>query len=213
MAHPPVAQQPRLPLKGRIAYESRTGCRLGRHLHPVVRIGGRGLSAPVLLGLHLALEAGLIHLTPVLPRDQPREVDGEAEGVVEFEGVGSVDGALGGDGDEQVIHPAEALLEGAEEGLLLFAHDADDEVELLQQLGEYRGELFRQLRHESAEQGFAVVEVGMVVADRTPEDAAHYVARPRVGGQLPVGDGEADGADMVGNDTEGHVGTPVAAGV
>ena len=95
--------------------------------------------------------------------------------------------------------------EGAEEGFFFFANHLGDEFLLCGQLGIGAAHLLHERGHEQAEEGVATTEEGVGITHGATEDAANDVAGFGVGGQLSVGDGEGDGAQVVGDDAHGHV--------
>ena len=105
----------------------------------------------------------------------------------------------------------DAAGEGAEEGLFLFEDDALYEFLLLLQFGELVSELADEGGDEGVQEGFGEAEEGVAVADGAAQYAAYDVAGLDVGRQLAVGDGEADGAQVVGADSHGDVGILVLA--
>src|SRR5690606_22036714 len=73
------------------------------------------------------------------------------------------------------------------------------------QFGKNVFELFCKHRHQLNEQGMLIVEVGVVITCCPTQDAAYHVTCTCVRWQLPVCNGEADSADMVGQYTKCYV--------
>ena len=61
--------------------------------------------------------------------------------------------------------------------------------------------------NEAANEGFALVEEGVSVANCTTQDATNHITSFRVGGKLSVCDGERDGAQVVCDNAHCHVGS------
>ena len=95
--------------------------------------------------------------------------------------------------------------EGAEEGFFFFANHLGDEFLLCGQLGIGAAHLLHEGGHEETEEGVATTEEGVGITHGATKDAADDVAGFGVGGQLSVGDGEGNGAQVVGDDAHGHV--------
>jgi len=158
-------------------------------------------------------EGGEVHADALFAGDQLREVDRETERIVEFEGVLARNKLLAfafGSGDH-AVQQVDARGERAQErGLLLLDHFFDQSL-LGLQLGELAAHLPDQSGNQAAERRLGKAEVGVAVAHGAAQDAADDVARLDVRGQLPVGDREGDGAQVVGHDAHGHVALLVLA--
>ena len=200
-AHLPVAEDPCLSFQFIVPGEDRFP---GAQLGPVARLHGGGRAAAVLLLLQLGLEAGHVHLHPLLAAHQLREVDGEAVGVVQLEGLvaGELLPALG----DQLLQALGALFQRAQEALLLLLHHVHDQLLLLLQLGELATQLTHQHGHQLVQEGLLQPQEAVAVAHGTPQDPPDHVARPGVSRQLPVRDGEGDGPQVVGAHAHGDVG-------
>ena len=174
---------------------------------PVVRLDGGSVAGALLLLLHLGVEGGLVHLESLLVADELRQVERESVGVKQGEGlhaVHSVAALLLGLGYDALEH-GDARGKRAQEGFLLLLHDALDEVLLCLQLGVGVAHLLHECRHEAVHESAPLAQEGVGVAHGAAQDAADDVARLGVGGQLPVGNAEGDGAQVVGYDAHGHV--------
>ena len=106
------------------------------------------------------------------------------------------------------VEEVDALVEGAEETVLLLLDHAGDELALGWQLGIGSAHLLDQDIDEAEHKGLFLTEEGVGVADGTAQDAADDVASLGVARQLAVGDGESHGAQMVGHHTHGDIDLP-----
>ena len=137
-----------------------------------------------------------------------REVEGEAVRIEEGECLFAVHGVAA------CLHglfnhafkQRDACREGAEEGLFFFFHHAADECLLRRQFGIGAAHFFHEGGQETVEEGFALAEEGVGVAHGAAQDAADHVACLGVRGQLPVGNREGNGTQVVGHYAHGHVG-------
>ena len=177
----------------------------GDEFLPVVIFDGGGGAGTVLLGLKAAGEAFHVNGPTLLGGHELREVDGEAVGVEQLEGEVAVDGAGLFGAADIFLEAADAGGEGAQEGLLLLEDDAGDELLLLGKLGVLVSHLLDEGGDELVDEGLLESEEGIAVAHGTAQDATDDVSCLGVGGQLPVGDGERDGAEVVGDDAHGDV--------
>ena len=145
--------------------------------------------------------------------DELSEVKRETVGIKEGEDFlaihDSLPGSLGFRHDS--FKETDAGGEGAEETLFFFLHDSSDEHLLCFEFGIGVTHFFHKSGNEFAEEGFALSEESVGVANGTAKDATNDVARLGVGGQLTVGNGEGDGAKVVSDDTHGDVGAFVLA--
>ena len=172
--------------------------------HPVAELVGGGVAGAFLLLLQLHVEALDVYGVALFGRDQFREVDGEAVGVIEHEGVGAGHHLGSGVLGHVVFEHADTAVQGAQEGVLFFLDHIGDELLLGLQFGIGLAHIGHQLGDEAAEEGLGEAQEGVAVAHGAAQDAADDVAGLHVGRQLAVGDGEGDGADVVGDDAHGH---------
>lgn len=158
--------------------------------------GGAGAFA---LFFHECFEAVRVDGELAFFRQQGGEVDREAEGVVELEGEVAGDFALrGGFGIEEVEATVECFVEG---GFFAVQRVLDG----LGACGEFRedgGHLFDEGVDEFRKEGFHEAELA-AVADGAAQDAAEDIVAAVVARQDAVRNGEAEGADVVGDDAEG----------
>ena len=181
---------------------------------PVAVFHGGGIAGTLLLLLHLDVELLLINGKAVLTADELREVEGEAVGVEEAEGLDAVQDELGvgcwvlGVGlyfCHGFVEQGDTLVEGAQEAVFLFLDDLGDELLLGLQLGEGVAHLFHQGGHETVEESFFLSEEGVGIAHGTAQDAADDVACLCIRGQLTVSYREGNGTQVVCTDTHSDV--------
>ena len=156
--------------------------------------------------LKTLLETFHIHIPSFLGGHELSEVDGEAIGVEQLESESAVDGLAASVGTHIVFEAADAVGKGFEERLLLFENDAPNQLVLFLQFGI----LITHLAHQSVDQlidkRLFETEEGITVTNGTAQDAADDVAGLGVAGQLAVGNAEAHGTEVVGNNAHGHIG-------
>ena len=153
--------------------------------------GGGAAARPLALFLHQLLEAAVVDREALLGEQLLGQVVGEAEGVVELEGVLGVDprGPLLLRLGDQLLEQLGAALEGAAEALLLVGDPALDRLALGRELGVgVAHDLDRALR-EAAQPGGLEAERAALL-DRAAHDPAQDVAAVFVGGDDAVGDQE-----------------------
>ena len=205
LLHGALAQQPGpLHLKGVIPLEGHFLVTVGED-RPVSELVGGGVTGALFLLLKLRIETFQVHLVAFFGSDELRKVDGEAIGVIEHEGVGAGDHPGVGIFGHVVFQHADAAVQGAQEGVFLLADDILDEFLLGGELRIGLAHIGHQLRDEAAEERLGKAQESVTVADGAAQDAADDVAGLHVGRELPVGDGEGDGADVVGNHAHGHL--------
>lgn len=93
-----------------------------------------GVARPLALLVHLGLEALFVNGHVALARDELREVEREAVGIVENEGLVARDAALG---HSDVVEQLQAPVECAGKALFLVFYDFKYDFPLLFELGEY----------------------------------------------------------------------------
>ena len=164
---------------------------------PVAELVGCGVAGAVLLLLEVLVEAVQIDLEAVLGGDELRQVDREAIGVIELEGVLAADELAVCCPFHTLVHQLDAAVEGAQEGHFFLADDVFDELLLLGELRVGLAHIGYELWHELAQERFVQAEEGVAVADCAAQNPSDDVAGLDVGRELAVGDGEADGADVV----------------
>ena len=178
---------------------------------PVAELVGGGIAGTLLLLAELHLEAFEVYGVAVFGCDKLGKVDWEAVGVVEHEGVHSADylgvGGLG----HVLVHELDSAVQGAQEGIFLFADDGFYEFLLADELRVGFAHIADKLRHEAAQERLAEAEEGVTVAHCTAQDAADHIAGLVVARQLAVGNGKADGADVVRNHAHCNVGLRIGA--
>ena len=205
LVHLAVAQDPGLAFQLVVAGEHHFVAFM--HLCPVVRADGGIVAGACLLLLHFLFKAGNIHFQAFFPQHQFGQVEREAVSIVEYKGIGSVQGVLafGFELAYQLLQEAFAGFEGFQECVFLFADYFLDKSLLLVQFGEVAAHLLFEDVHQFIDEGIVEVQEAVAVAYGTAQDAADHVAGLVVGRQLPVGNGEADRPHVVGNDPHGHI--------
>ena len=158
---------------------------------------GRGARL-LTLARHRRAEARLVDADAALAADVGRQVQREAEGVMQLEGGLAVDAAALGERRLQDLH---AVGDGLEEALLLLAQHVGHAHGLAPQLRVGVAHAGGQRRDQLVEEGPARAEL-VAVADRAARDAAQHVAPALVARDHAVGDGEGAGADVVGDDLQ-----------
>ena len=165
-----------------------------------------GLPGPGLLLLHQGVEGGLVQLHALVLHHLDGQVDGEAVGVIQLEGVRPGEGLLppGLVPFQHLPEDLQAAVDGLGEVLLLHPDDLGDIVLALPQL--------RIVALVLVDDGVAhLIQEGVVhpqqlaVAGGPAQQTAEHIAPALVGGEHAVTDHEGGGADVVCDDPEGHV--------
>ena len=178
---------------------------------PVAEGVGGGVAGAFLLLAELGVEAVDVDLKPVFGGDELGQVEGEAVGVVEPEGVGPGDDARGRALLHAVVEQLDAPVEGAQECQLLLADYALYEFLLLCEFRIGLAHVAHELADEPAEERLREAEEGIAVAHGPAQYAAYHIACLDIRGELPVGYAERDCAYVVGDDPHRHVGLLVLA--
>ncbi len=169
-------------------------------------IGAAGGAGALALLLHQSLERGLIDRHALIRRHLFREIEREAVGIVEFEGVGAGEHglALFLMGGKHTGEDSHAAVDRAGEVFLLGADDAGDILLPLGKLGVSAAVL--------VDDGIAdLIKERLLLAEQTSvaggaaEQTAQHVAAALVGGENAVADHKGRRADVVGDDAERHV--------
>ena len=169
-------------------------------------VGAAGGAGALALLLHQSLERGLIDRHALVGGHFLREIQREAVGIVELEGVGAGEHglALFLVGGEHTGKDGHAAVDRAGEILFLGADDAGDILLTLGELG-VSAAVF-------VDDGIAdLIEERLLHAEQAPvaggaaEQTAQHVAAALVGGENAVADHKGRRADMVGDDAERHV--------
>ncbi len=167
--------------------------------------------------LHLLVVAGQVDGEAFFLGHLAGDVDEEAVGGVQVEHLVAAQhlatglaGLLGDLGEQ-----AHAAVEGAEEGLLLIDQHALDLGLALAHLGEGVAHGFRHRGNQLVQERLAGAQVLAAVAFGAAQDAAHHIAALLVAGGGAIGQGEGQGADVVGHHAVGgvaHVIEPAGVG-
>ncbi len=174
--------------------------------------GSRAACAGLLCG-HLGVEALYVDGHTVVLEDELGKVERESVGVIERECLYSryLVLALGLGGLHGVVEQTDAVLKGAQEGLFLLLDDAHDELAVGRELGVCVAHILDERVDEAVHECLLLLQEGVCVAHGPAEDTTNDVSGLGVRRQLVVGDGECYGAQMVGDDTHGHVDMAVLA--
>ena len=165
-----------------------------------------GLSGPLLLLLHQLTETLLVNGQALVGRHLDGQVDGEAEGVVQAERVGAGEHllALGLVLRQQIGEDLHAAVDGAGKVLLLGADDLGDIALFLTHIRVFALIDLHDGIHHLIKEGVVHAQE-LAVPGSPPQQAAHDIAAPLVGGQDAVADHEDGGPDMVGDHAQGDV--------
>ncbi len=159
----------------------------------------RGCARALALPLHCRLEAGVVHAHTTLARDVGREVDGEAERVVELEhGLAFEHPVFAGQRAFQDLH---AVLQRLGKTLLLLQQNLAHAVLCLCELGISSAHRVREIVHDAVEERCRPPEL-VAVADGAANDAPEHVTPALVRRNHAVYDQERRRADVVRNHLE-----------
>ena len=139
--------------------------------------------------------------------NQLREVEREAVGIVEGEGIDAAQGLASGSVQlfHLLIQKADTRLQRAEESVFFFLDNLFNQDLLGNQFGISIAHLLDQHRQELIHERLFLSEERISVTHGTAQDAADDVARLGIRRQLPVGDGESHGTQVVGHDAHRYV--------
>ncbi len=176
-------------------------------VHRAAGLAGAGVGAgPLALLAHERGEALAVHLDALLGGHLQGEVDGEAVGVVEEEGLLARErtAALGLDLGDGGVQDGGALAQRRAEGVLLAGRLAGDP---LVGLGDLRVAGRHAVAGDRQEFGQGPVLVAELAhrADGAAQDAAQYVAAALVAGGGAVGEQHQGRTDVVGDHAQPHV--------
>ena len=187
--------------------------KLGRmnfvEFHPVLCFDSGGGTRTGLLLSQTLLETFHIHQQSLFGGQQLGEVDRETVGIKEFKSEVAGHGLSSGQLGAVVLKLDNTRLQGLEERSLLFGNNFLYQNLLGFEFRELRAHLRHEVFHQRVDEGLVEAEESVAIADGAAQDAADDIARARVGGQLPVGDGETHGAQVVGHYAERDVGLVV----
>jgi len=189
---------------------------LAGDIEPLVTVEGRRRTAVVersrhpelagstrlllLLG-HGRVESGDVDAHPALAADIRRQVEREAEGVVQLERRGAVEDALTRQAREFALEDAHAMLDGFEEAHLFLAQDVGNTRLLADQLGIRRTHFGDEIGHQPVEESRPRTEL-VAMPDGASDDAPQDVATALVARYHAVGNQERTGADVIGKHTQ-----------
>ena len=167
-----------------------------RDLRAEVRTAPTPAARTLALLLHGGVEAGAVDRHAPLGGHLDGQVDREAEGVVQAEGIGAGDDAAGGD---QLGQPSRAGLEGARELLLLGVDGGED---LVATLAQQRVRVAHEVDDDAARlaQERATDAQQAPVTHRAAHDPAQDVARALVRRRHALGQQERHRPRVIGDD-------------
>ena len=180
---------------------------------PVRVLDGSGITGTLLLLLHLDIELGLVDCEAIFATDQFCQVEGEAVGVEETEGLNAIEFSLAI--SLQLLHSLveqrDSLVEGAQEGIFLLLHHLRDELLLGLEFWEGIAHLGHQSGHKFIEESFFLTKEGVGITDCTTQDTTDHIACLCVRRQLAIGNRERNSPQMVCTDSHGHVDTSLTS--
>ena len=175
--------------------------------HPVARLDSRSVAGAVFLFLHLNIESCDVYAQSFFVTDQLRQIERESVGVEKRENLGSVNNSFPFATslfDDTVEH-RDARSQRAQERVFLFFHHAGYQRLLRPQFGICATHFLDKRGHQAIHESLFLTEEGVRITYRPAQDATDDVAGLCVGRELAVGDGESDGAEVVGHDAHGDV--------
>ena len=165
-----------------------------------------GFAGTLLLLGHQGLEGVLVHSHALLGGHLGRQVDGEAEGIVQLEGVSAGEHrlALLLVGGQHLVIDADAAVDGAGEVLLLGADDLGDVALLFLQVGVLPLVLVYHGVHHLVQERLVDAQQ-LAVAGGAAQQAAQHIAAALVAGQDTVADHKRGRPDVIGDDPQAHI--------
>ena len=165
-----------------------------------------GFPGANLLLLHQLGKCRLIQGHILVGHHFQRQVNGEAVGIVQLEGVGAGELrlSLGLMLCQHVGEDRHAAVDGAGKVLFLHLHHLGDIVAALPQIGVVNLVFLHHGLHNLIEEGVVDAQK-LAVAGCPPQQTAQDVAAAFVAGKHAVGDHKGGCADMVGDDSQGNV--------
>ena len=164
----------------------------------------------LLLLLHLCVEAVLVDLQTLLGGDLLGQIQREAEGIVQLEGVHAAQQLLVCllQTVDHVVQDVHAGIDGAGKVCFLGADDLLDIGVMLAQLGVSGLAGLDDSLHQIHEEGVVDAQ-HPAVAGSAAQQTAQHIAAALVGGQDAVRHHKGAAADMVGDDADGDIGLGV----
>ena len=165
-----------------------------------------GFAGTLLLLGHQGLEGILVHSHALLGGHLGRQVDGEAERIVQLKGVSAGEHrlALLLVGGQHLVIDADAAVDGAGEVLLLGANDLGDVALLFLQVGVLPLVLVYHGVHHLVQERLVDAQQ-LAVAGGAPQQTAQHIAAALVAGQDAVADHKRGRPDVVGDNAQAHV--------
>lgn len=176
-------------------------------IHPVAILHSGGIAGTGFLLGHLVVEAFLVNGEAILAKDKLGEVEREAIGIEESEGLLALQNGLAS--SFHLVHvdaeELDALVQGTEEAVFLLLHHTCDKLLLSLELRISATHLVNKDRYKFVHEGLLLVEEGIGIAHSAAQDTADDIAGLGIAGQLAVGNGKSHSAQVVGNDTDGDI--------
>lgn len=167
-------------------------------------LGGAGSLA---LLIHQRVEASGIDDEATFSGHEFGEVEGESVGIVELESEGCGDGSglwSGGEAKHLTFKEIDATIEGAVECVFFAEENFFDLFLALAKIGKNVAHFPGEGGDEFGEKGFGKSERS-AIADGTPEDASKDIIAVCVARLDAIGDGEAEGTDVIGDHAHGDI--------
>ena len=165
-----------------------------------------GLTGTLLLLLHQLAECLLVHRQALVGGHLGGQVNGESEGVVQLEGIGTREHglALSLMLSKHLAEDAHTAVNGTGKALLLCADDLRDIGLFLPQVGILALILMDDGIHYLIQERIVDAQK-FAVAGRAAQQAAKHITPPLIGGQDAVTNHKCCGADVIGDDTQGYI--------
>ena len=165
------------------------------------------LSCPHLLLLHKLGKGLLVHFHALVCHHLHGQIDGEAVGIIELEGIGAGEQglALFLVGSQHLTENPHAAVDGTGEVLFLIAHHPDNVLSPLPQVGVVVLVLPDDRLHHFKQEGLVHTQE-LAVTGSPAEQTTQHITSALIGGLDAVGNHEGCCPDMVGNNPEGYIG-------
>ena len=185
------------------------------HHFPVAVFHDGCIAGAGFLLLHFFVEAFAVYGIAVFAADEFCQVEWEAVCIEQSERSRSV--KFGLSVRLEFVHVAveqiDAFVKCAQERVFLLFHHTGNELLLGRQFGIGSTHLLHQYGHQLIHESFFPIEERVGIAHGPAQNASDHVAGLGIGRQLPIGNGEGHGAQMVGHDAHGHVDICLCAAV
>ena len=144
---------------------------------------------------------------PIFAEDQFGKVKREAVSIFERKDIYAANLGLAGFAGfcHEFVQQCDTFVQGTQEGFFFGFDDRYDLCLLCHQFRISFAEVLDELRHQLEEESRTHIEESVTVAHGTAKDTTNDVTGFLIRRQLTVGDGECDGADMIGDDSHRNV--------